>query len=235
MAFRRVCRPPTFTGPLRVALVAACIGVLATGCSGRGDEPLPAVTAPTPSGPVLQPGKPGEPNATLTGSAAAPITTPTTRPGDTKFYQDMIVHHAQAVVMVETALPRLTDPQVKALAERMQAEQEPEILAMKTWLEEHKQSVPPQATNPRLGDHDHAGMPGMATPAQLTALGKATGVEADRMFLTLMTAHHKGALVMVGEHAKLPSDEWVQEMADDINVSQAKQIDIMAGMLARLR
>ncbi|KGN37663.1 hypothetical protein N803_11440 [Knoellia subterranea KCTC 19937] len=210
------------------------MAALASGCTGDGEEPLPATTAPTASGPVLQPGRPGEPNATLSGSAAAPITTPTTRPGDAKFYQDMIVHHAQAIVMVETALPRLSDTQVKALADRMQAEQKPEILAMKTWLEEHKQTVPPQATNPRLGDHDHAGMPGMATEAQLAELGRASGVEADRLFLTLMTAHHQGALTMVGEHAKLPADEFVEEMANDINVTQSKQIQQMQAMLARL-
>lgn len=204
-----------------------------SGCTGD-DEPLPATTAPAASGPVLQPGNPGEPNATLTGSAAAPVTTPTTRPGDVKFYQEMIVHHAQAIVMVETALPRLTDAQVKSLAERMAAEQQPEILAMKTWLEERKQEVPPQGTNPRLGDHDHAGMPGMATPAQLAELGRASGVAADRLFLTLMTAHHEGALTMIGEHARGASDERVGEMADDMNVTQAKQIQQMEAMLARL-
>ncbi|EAP98015.1 putative lipoprotein [Janibacter sp. HTCC2649] len=219
--------------PRHVATVAVVLALGLSGCSG-GDEPLPAQTGPTASGPVIQPGNPGEPNATLTGTAAAPVRTPTTRPGDAKFYQDMIVHHAQAIVMVETVLPRLSDPQVKALADRMAAEQKPEILAMKTWLETNKQEVPPQATNPRLGDHDHGGMPGMASPAQLTALGKASGVEADRLFLTLMTAHHQGALTMVGEHGKAASDEFVSEMADDINVSQSKQIQQMQTMLARL-
>lgn len=230
MPIRRVCRPLA----VRTLLTLGCVAALASGCTGGGDEPLPATTAPTASGPVLQPRAPGEPNETLTGTAAAPVTSPTVRPGDAKFYQDMIVHHSQALVMVETALPRLADTQVKALASRIGDEQKPEILTMKTWLEDHKQSVPPQATNPRLGDHDHASMPGMATPAQLTELGKATGVEADKLFLTLMTAHHKGALTMVGEHAKFPADEFVQEMANDINVTQDKQIQQMQTMLARL-
>lgn len=225
-------RPRRRGVPVALAL-AAGLTLATAGCTGD-DEPLPAQTGPTASGPVLQPGMPGEPNATLTGSAAAPVRTPTVRPGDVTFYQDMIVHHAQAIVMVETALPRLTDPQVRSLAERMAAEQKPEILAMTTWLEDRKQDVPPQATNPRLGDHEHMGMPGMATPAQLAELGRASGVAADRLFLTLMTAHHKGALTMVGEHARAASDETVSEMADDINVTQAKQIQQMQAMLARL-
>ena len=136
--------------------------------------------------------------------------------------------------MVETALPRLSDTQVKALASRIADEQKPEILTMTTWLEKRKQEVPPQATNPRLGDHDHADMPGMATPAQLAELGRASGVAADRMFLTLMTAHHQGALSMVGDHGKVAGEEIVNEMANDINVTQSKQIQQMQTMLARL-
>lgn len=213
-----------------LALVAA---LSVAGCSG-GEEPLPATTAPAPSGPVLRPGAPGEPNETLTGSAAAPITTPTVNPIDATFYQDMIVHHAQAIVMVESVLPRLTDTQVTSLASRIGDEQGPEIQAMAKWLTDHKRDVPPQATNPRLGDHQHAGMPGMATDAQLTALGKVTGVEADRIFLQLMTAHHQGAITMVQKYAQGGTDDFVGKMATEIDVTQTKQIAQMQDMLARL-
>lgn len=221
----------------RSTTAVALAGVLAlglTGCTGDDEVPVPRTTGPTSSDPVIQPGLPGEPNSTLSGSAATNPPAPTVARGDVTFYQDMIVHHAQALVMVETALPRLGDAQVKSLASRIADEQKPEILAMTTWLEERKQEVPPQATNPRLGDHEHAGMPGMATPEQLAELGRASGVEADRLFLTLMTAHHKGALTMVGEHGKVAGEEIVEEMANDINVTQAKQIQQMQTMLARL-
>ena len=52
------------------------------------------------------------------------------------------------------------------------------------------------------GEHAaaHAGpdgsMPGMATPAQLAELKAATGVEAERIFLRLMIAHHTGGVAM---------------------------------------
>ncbi|KGN29649.1 hypothetical protein N798_13010 [Knoellia flava TL1] len=214
--------------------LAAVLGLGLSGCSGDADpQPVPGTPGPTSSDPVIKPGLPGEPNETISGGMA---TRParTVSPGDVTFYQDMIVHHSQALVMVETALPRLTDPQVKSLASRIGDEQKPEILAMTTWLEERKQEVPPQATNPRLGDHDHAGMPGMATPAQMEQLARASGVEADRLFLRLMTAHHKGALTMVGTHGKVAGEEMVEEMAADINVTQSKQISQMQEMLARL-
>ncbi|KGN30979.1 hypothetical protein N802_05085 [Knoellia sinensis KCTC 19936] len=217
-----------------VTLLAAALTVGLSGCSGDDNVAVPERTGAAPSGSVIQPGLPGEPNATLTGSAAMPSHTATVAPTDVAFYQDMIVHHSQAIVMVETAMPRLSDTQVKALASRMADEQKPEIMAMKTWLEERKQEVPPQATNPRLGDHDHADMPGMATPAQLAELGRASGVVADRMFLTLMTKHHQGAIDMVREHGKHAGEEIVGEMAADMNVTQTKQIDQMQSMLARL-
>ena len=39
---------------------------------------------------------------------------------------------------------------------------------------------------------------------------------------------------MVGEHGRTAGEEMVSEMADDINVTQIKQIQQMQTMLARL-
>ena len=49
-----------------------------------------------------------------------------------------------------------------------------------------------------------------------------------------MTAHHEGALAMVGEHGKVAGEETVSEMAAEINVTQLKQIQQMQAMLTRL-
>lgn len=215
--------------------LAAVLALAVTGCSGEEKpQPVPGTPGPTSSDPVIRPAGPGEPNETISGGAVTQAPAPPVADGDVTFYQDMIVHHAQALVMVETALPRMSDTQAKSLASRIGDEQKPEILAMTTWLEQRKQDVPPQATNPRLGDHDHAGMPGMATPAQLAELEKASGVAADRLFLSLMIEHHKGALAMVGDYGKTAGEEIVSEMADEINVTQSKQIQQMQIMLTRL-
>ena len=161
------------------------------------------MTAATPSVPVLQPGQPGQPNATLPGSAAAPTTTPTASPR-TRFYQDMIVHHAQALVMVRAVLSDLTDPQVEGIASRIGDEQEPEIGAMASWLDAG-QSVPrghePQPHRPRgtldAGYGDRGG-------------GRAAGSgdrHRGRLFLTLMIRHHQGAISMVDDHLRTATDE----------------------------
>lgn len=216
------------------ALGMALVGVGVSGCSGAAPEPVVSATSPT--APVLQPGKPGEPNASLTGSAALPSRTGSPEAADVRFMQDMIVHHAQAVVMVSLVQDHLADSQVRSLAARISAEQKPEIGAMARWLEAKGQKVPPQAGNPELGSgsHDHAGMPGMATRAQLRELRDARGRAADTLWLTLMTAHHEGALRMVVEQHRDGTDEVVTQLGDEIHVTQSVQIGAMREMLDRL-
>ena len=219
---------------LAQAFVAgAVLTLVLTGCTG-GVGSAAVVTAATPTGPVLQPGRPGEPNATLTGAAAAPVTTPVLRPTDARFLREMIVHHAQAIVMVDAVVSDLTDVQVRSLASRMRDEQAPEIDAMAGYLEGFGEDVPPEATNPALTDHGSHSMPGMASAAEVQRLAAATGPQADRLFLTLMIRHHQGALSMVDEHSRNASEERVEEMAADVNVTQTKQIAQMQEMLDRL-
>ena len=212
----------------------ALLGLGLAGCSG--DTPAATSTATSPTAPVLQPGRPGEPNASLTGSAALPSATGSPQEADVRFMQDMIVHHAQAIVMVSLVRDRLADTQVKALAARIADEQRPEIDAMAKWLEAKGEQVPPQAGNPELGSgsHDHSGMPGMATQAQLRQLKDARGAEADQLWLTLMTAHHEGALRMVVQQHRDGTDDVVTQLGDEIHVTQSVQIGYMREMLDRL-
>lgn len=48
-------------------------------------------------------------------------------PYDRTFYQDVIAHHRQAIGMIDQYLPKLTRPDLKAMATRMKADQEREI------------------------------------------------------------------------------------------------------------
>jgi uncharacterized protein (DUF305 family) len=216
------------------AVVVPLTAVVLAACS-TDDQP-PQVPATSPTAPVLQPGRPGEPNVSLSGSAALPSPTGAPAEADVRFMQDMIVHHAQAIVMVELASPHLSDTQVRALAARVADEQRPEIDAMARWLTSKDQSVPPQAGDPRHGSgaHDHAGMPGMATEAELEQLARARGSAADRLWLTLMTRHHEGALAMVVTQHRDGRDELVTRLGDEIHVTQSAQIGYMREMLDRL-
>jgi uncharacterized protein (DUF305 family) len=78
-------------------------------------------------------------------------------------------------------------------------------------------------------------MPGMLTEAQLKELAAARGPEFDRLFLTYMIQHHRGAVAMVQKLFGTPGaaqDETVFKFADDVGVDQTTEIARMERMLA---
>ncbi|QAY74802.1 DUF305 domain-containing protein [Agromyces protaetiae] len=79
---------------------------------------------------------------------------------------------------------------------------------------------------------DPTAMPGYATPTQIDALRAATGVEAERMFLELMIAHHRGGVEMAEAAAARAQSRVVLTLADAIIASQNGEIALMEEMLA---
>ena len=80
-------------------------------------------------------------------------------------------------------------------------------------------------------------MPGMLTEDQMQQLDQARGAEFDRLFLTFMIQHHKGAVSMVkdlfGSYGAA-QDETVFKFATDVSVDQTTEIARMEKMLAAL-
>ena len=67
-------------------------------------------------------------------------------------------------------------------------------------------------------------------------LGDARGREFDRLFLTGMIQHHRGALTMVKELfdvAGSGQDSEVFNFATDVDSGQRAEVRIMQGMLER--
>ena len=87
--------------------------------------------------------------------------------------------------------------------------------------------------------HHGAGhsMPGMLTDEQMARLRDARGAEFDRLFLTYMIQHHRGAVAMVeqlfGTYGAA-QDETVFKFASDVNVDQITEIARMERMLRAL-
>jgi uncharacterized protein (DUF305 family) len=78
-------------------------------------------------------------------------------------------------------------------------------------------------------------MPGMLTPDQLRQLDQARGSEFDRLFLTFMIQHHRGAVSMVQKLFATPGaarDETVFKFANDVSVDQRTEVARMERMLA---
>ena len=72
---------------------------------------------------------------------------------------------------------------------------------------------------------------GMATPEQLKALQDASGLEAERQFLTLMIAHHKGGVQMSQAALRLATKPEVVTLARAIDTAQTAEIKQLQQLL----
>lgn len=213
---------------MRTRSIGAAAGLVAAiaigGCAGATAGPQ-AGRAPTPA---------------ASASPAAPQPRLGYTEADVAFMTGMIQHHAQAVLMAGWASDHGASPSVQRLCERIVVGQSDEIELMARWLRDRGEVPPPHSGHHmRPGtDHSHAGlMPGMLTPEQLAELDRARGPDFDRLFLTYMIQHHRGALAMVDRLFGSPGagqDETVFRLASDIQADQSTEIDRMQLMLAAL-
>jgi len=144
---------------------------------------------------------------------------------DVNFFNGMIPHHAQALVMAGWAKSHGASPTVLTLTERIINAQNDEIASMQRWLRDRHLPVPeanPRGMTMKMGGMEHEMlMPGMLTEAQMKQLDAARGKDFDRLFLTFMIQHHQGAVSMVTELLETNGD-------------QTTEIDRMQKMLASL-
>ena len=188
---------------------------------------------------VVQPGAPGQPTRILPPTTRAKL--PPISAKDIEFMQGMIMHHAQAVEMTALIESRTQNKELRLLGARIRQSQASEINFMKQWLEVRGQklSLPmPEMDMDMPGmdmsSHHHHLMPGMLTPKQMDALGKANGAEFDALFLKGMIQHHNGALTMVKElfdTAGSGQDAELFNFATDVDSGQRAEIKIMKTLL----
>ncbi len=169
-------------------------------------------------------------------SARSPYTA-----ADIHFMSAMIGHHAQAIDMARLTPTHAASASVRTLAERIINAQQDEIATMQQWLRERRQPVPEvRAAGMTMVmngvEHEHR-MPGMLSETQMQQLDEARGAEFDRLFLTYMIQHHRGAVAMVeelfGSHGA-GQDDIVFKFASDVNVDQITEIARMQRMLVAL-
>jgi uncharacterized protein (DUF305 family) len=173
---------------------------------------------------------------------------------DARFMSDMIMHHSQAVLIAGWAPTHGASEGVRRLAERIVVGQQDEMAIMQRWLRE-RGVTPPADSGHADGSHadgghagmdhagmdhggmDHSSMPGMLSPDELKQLDAARGTAFDRLFLTLMTKHHQGAVVMVEQllgSQNAAQDETVFRIASDVSADQTAEIRRMQQMLSTL-
>ena len=185
--------------------------------------------------PIIQPGAPGEPVRELNAEEAIAIANTSFSPADSQFMQDMIPHHHQAIEMAALVADRTNRPELIDVAGRINASQDDEIRFMQDWLRSRGEPVPDPTAHHAM--HTTHMMAGMATPEQMAELAAAEGTAFDRMFLTLMIAHHEGAVRMVEELLELPGsayDAVLFEFTSDITNDQTAEIERMHALLIGL-
>jgi uncharacterized protein (DUF305 family) len=145
---------------------------------------------------------------------------------DAAFAEHMTVHHQQAIVMSALAGERASDPRVKELATTIEAAQSPEIATMTGWLSDWGRT-PAENTD----GHGHESMPGMMSAADMTKLAESTGTAFDTRFLTMMIAHHEGAVTMAGDQIANGANPEAKALAAKIVTDQKAEIATMKAML----
>jgi len=140
----------------------------------------------------------------------------------------MIPHHQQAVEMAAMADGRAASAEVKDLAAKIKAAQQPEIDTMNQWLTTWGK---PTAA-PEMG-HGSAGH-GMMSDADMAKMMNAKGAGFDKQFLTMMIAHHEGAITMARDETAKGSNTDAKALAEKIVADQQAEITAMRGMLGKL-
>lgn len=213
--------------------IAVLFGVLAmAGCSGATSG-APQTSALPDRGATSDP-------AAIARARADSVRHPYTE-ADIHFMSAMIGHHAQAIVMSNWAPTHGASPSIRRLAERIINAQHDEIATMQRWLGDRLKPVPearPTGMKMMMNgvEHDML-MPGMLTDGQMKQLDQARGQEFDRLFLTFMIQHHRGAVSMVKalfDSYGAGQDETVFKFATDVNVDQFTEIERMQKMLVSL-
>ena len=155
---------------------------------------------------------------------------------DAGFAESMIPHHQQAIEMSDIMLAKQgIDPRVIDLATKIKAAQAPEIRQMQDGLSQW--GIPPTPAEGH-GGHDMEGnggdAMGMMSPDQMTALKNAQGVEASKLFLNGMIAHHQGAISMAQAEIGNGQFQPAIDMAKTIGTTQQHEIETMRSILATL-
>ncbi|SDY58780.1 DUF305 domain-containing protein [Herbiconiux ginsengi] len=196
------------------------------------------------------------------GWLAAPRTaTPSDTSVEAGFARDMQQHHDQAVQMAMIVREQTDDPDIRQLAYDIattQAQQSGQMYAwLNSWNLPQASSQPAMTwmTQPTLSgagsdSHEHGGvsattgaidssgmkpgdpMPGMASADDLARLSQLTGVDAERLFLQLMIAHHLGGVEMAEAVLDRTTNPLVVPLAKAMTFAQTGEIDYMRQLLA---
>lgn len=133
------------------------------------------------------------------------------------FAEAMIPHHQQAIDMSAYAQTNTSNPDILAIAEKITAEQGPEIGTMTPWLDG-------KSVNYMMM------MDGMLSPMELSDLRAAKDGDFDKLYIQYMISHHEGAVKMAAD-AMNANDPELSAFANAIIVAQTAEIEELLALL----
>ncbi|MBF6298997.1 DUF305 domain-containing protein [Nocardia amamiensis] len=146
---------------------------------------------------------------------------------DVTFLQMMYPHHAQAVQMADMVPSRSQNQQVLDLAAAIKAAQQPEMAQISALLQQFGKPAP----TANHGMPGMPGMPGMMSPESMASLQSMSGSEFDRMWLSMMIEHHRGAIEMAQTELANGKNPEARKLAETVISTQQSEIDQMQRML----
>ncbi len=162
------------------------------------------------------------------GSSATEAVSAQHNDADVTFIQDMTPHHVGALAMAQLAPTRAENADVKALAERIVAAQDPELNRMKQMATAWGVTLDGSMS---MGAGSNMPMDMGNDEATLMPL---KGAAFDRAFLVSMTAHHEGALPMAQAQLDKGENPQAKVLAQAIIKAQTAEIAEMKQLLTQL-
>jgi uncharacterized protein (DUF305 family) len=147
---------------------------------------------------------------------------------DVMYLQMMVAHHQQGLDMVRLAASGAERPEIRVLAEAVDATQSDELTMMKTWLKDW--SEPDTVDHAPSAHADHGGLPATG-PEEIAALRKARGSTFDTTFLNLFVAHQHNAVEMAAMERSGGANAEAKAFAERVRESRADQIKQMLNLL----
>lgn len=160
---------------------------------------------------------------------------------DVGFAQDMSTHHAQAVDMAFIISERSENQEIRSFAYDIINTQSTQRGMMLGWLQLWGQSSVSDGFMGWMdsGHHEHVPdmeintMMGMATQDEMNTLRTSTGIDAEQLFLKLMTKHHVGGVEMAQALLAKSTSAVVRSLAQAMVDGQQSEIEYMSDLLSK--
>jgi uncharacterized protein (DUF305 family) len=147
---------------------------------------------------------------------------------DVMFLQMLVHHQKQGLQMTATASKRARNPELKTLAEAVQATETDELTMIESWL---KGWGEPTDVGTAASLHaDHGGLPGTGA-AEIEALTTVPAASFDNAFLNLFLAHQHQAVEMAKMEKDGGSHPDTKAFAERVHQSRQGEIQQMLKLM----